>query len=398
MAVEGQQEDTSAVESKTDGNPTLQEMESNLRIGAEAGLQDTDEYKAEFASYEKLMAESGTPVQQQSGAPSGEQRTAEQIAADAAAEEELSNAFGVGTRPTETPTVEGFKSLEEFNSKIEADYSIKDANTFLESFDKHRKNAQKGAEFESKYKATMKEIGALPKAIKKGIEVYTTGGDYAKAFNENVMTLDLTKPFESHDKKAIVKEFYGKTLKRMDAKLASEENDFTQEDYDAELNDLHGLGREQYTSRKSLHDSERDRIQSDTDRWVEQFNSATEVSVQSLQEDYPNFREEQLGAVKAQLAKGSVDKLFFNEDGTPKKDAAKMVSMALFGDDAINSLTKSAKAEGKTEANLNIVANSKKKPEASGQGTGGQNQDHEGAAAAKQLDEFIQNDVYASKL
>ena len=419
MSVESQETSVASQESQTTSNPTpgneggqsqpapaaepapdgpessLTDLQFSLNMATQAGFGEGDpEYDAVKAKIDALQgAPAPAPAATPQAQPNNQQQPPEggaqpQNQPAPAATEDPDDVFGFNT-PAATEDGLQIGTWDELTAHIDQKHGIKDVNKFLETYNTHRTNASKMSEYEKKYNTLTDNLSKVPAQLSAGINAWAAGQDWRKALDGAMNSLDLTQPFENHSKEAVVKQFYGESLANLQTKLNDENTEFSQQDYDAQVNDLYNSSKQQYATLKSQHDAERDRIQKEADDRQASLTNSVEVSVEHLQTTFPGFGPQHLADVKSRLEEGKVMELFVNADGTWKQEAAKLLAMAIHGEKQITKLVAAGKANGRTEANQEIVNNSRQQPESNTKGGGGGGQQAQVSNTVKNLTQGV---------
>jgi len=113
---------------------------------------------------------------------------------------------------------------------------------------------------------------------------------------------------------------------------------------------------------KAIKDQRAD-LEREAERLKETLTATTNSSVSVLEQSFPGMDKREVKKIEQILLSGDDGKLlglFKNRDGSIKKEAAKMLSMALYGEDQIKALLKMT--EEHIKGTYNTVRNLPKKP------------------------------------
>ena len=287
-----------------------------------------------------------------------------------------------------------FELGEDAMKYLKSKYSIDDPNKFFSSVDKWRNDAQKQSETESQHSELLEGLQSLPDNIKASIEAYANGRDYIEAFGAK-KGIDFSKDFGTQDEDEIVEYYYPEKYKKIMKKL--NDGDLSDEEVDERVKDLYDIARSLYDrDKQSVEDRRAEMVRDQQDRGKRVKASATS-SVDSLREEFPNFKSGDLQRIKKILVDGSVDSYLYNKDGSVKEEAAKRMAFFFFGDKILDKEKKVSKNKGKSEANLETVRRGKKKLK-SNKSTSGAQQSSKAEESVSHLNTHFKSDPYAESI
>lgn len=328
------------------------EMQEQLRqIEALASM---DPSFANSKEYQDLMA----AIQGSQQASSDDEDYDEEEEDDEEEEEDDEDIFGVTKSSPAKKAVElDFEPPKEMVKFINSHYGIKDASKFFESVDTWRNQAQQGAELERTYEALSADLQALPPDLKMSIQLWANGEDHTSAF-EMMERLDFSDNWENQIVENLVQHYLSDEY---DELVSSFENgEIEEEEFDDKMVLLARSTKRMFIEDKKALDEEREQY---LDRQKNEFQTMKKsalLSVENLSKTYPHFSKSEVAKIRNILVEGKIDNLFVKPDGSYNEDAAELVAYAMYGKKMLESIKKTAKRQGESEANMKTVDSSPK--------------------------------------
>lgn len=174
------------------------------------------------------------------------------------------------------------------------------------------------------------------------------------------MSIDFSKPVSAHTDKELINVYFpGK---------------FSDEDYQ-EANDDPGLtkaigvaldaAKANYKKDQQNIQDARQKHKDSQEETRKSFERSRDASLDSLKKDVPFLQEQHKQKIKGILDGGiySIMELFADKDGMLKKDAAKLIALAIYGEDAIKSQSKKSANKAETQAREEILKRTSTKDE-----------------------------------
>ena len=302
------------------------------------------------ADFDKMVKEyqaTLTPAQQ----PPAQQTTPTEVKTDATPTEtkkpDLPN-FGdnpfvadlntVATPPAQATTFEKVDDIFPFITK-ETGVEVKDANdinTFVSKY-KETQNTLNSLQTEyQKAKQVENIFTQMPDDLFTIVTAWANNQDYRAEMHRNInQTIDYSKPFDQQDAK--------KLLLIYDSENFTPDKFSTDEDYQDFKESNEGktilkLVKDRFNSEQKTFVDNRTRFMQKSDELKSALTNSASASVNELKTSIPYFKEEQINDVTKTLNGGQAEilSLFFNPDGTYKKDAAEKVSMIKYAKQAID--------------------------------------------------------------
>jgi len=195
------------------------------------------------------------------------------------------------------------------------------------------------------------------------------------------MSIDFTKPVDSHESKTLVDLYFPN-------KFSAEDYEEMKEDKNLEkgFNIALESARKAYKSDQEKIKGVRDNYKKQVDDEKKAFTKSVEASLETLQKSVPYLQENHKKKVKSVLDGGvyGIMEMFVDRDGSLKPEAAKLVALALYGEQAINAQSKIAANRAETQANETILRRTSTKEEKKIQGGG----KSPGGSESEQAQEF----------
>ncbi len=265
------------------------------------------------------------------------------------------------TKGKKAPKIE---SMEDALSHTKDNFSIDDLGTLMTSAEKWRADSNNLATSEKNYNDVKDALAGLPPSLYEAVEASWRGGDWQKVIDEQGGRINFSKSFEEQDEWDILTRYFGPKIVKLQKDVDDET--ITKEDFEARVNDLSDAAEPLFKNEQTKWQSQRDTIVQQQEEVQESFKASVGVSVDSLKSDIPGFSNDKhrskLDAIRNILVRNELGSLFYNADGTLKKEAAKAVFYAKYGEEETERLTKIAENRGKTKATEDYVDRADKKP------------------------------------
>src|SRR3990167_3552490 len=230
---------------------------------------------------------------------------------------------------------------------------------FFSSADGWRKDSQQLVDISKKYDDMVSGLAELPQPLYDAIEAWGRAEDWSKVLNNTVSRLDYNVDFGELEEEDIIKHYFPEDIKELKEDLKSE--DIDDDYYEKELGKLKKQARRFFDRDKKDFNSQRALLkQKEVDRQGKVKESA-ESSVEDLRKDFPDFSAAYLKKVRQRLVTGDLASLFYNKDGSYKKDAAKRIAFAEFGEEEQKGAVTKAERKGNLDATEEFIKKSPKK-------------------------------------
>lgn len=350
------------------------EIEADIRqiealSGLDPSIREMPEYKNLMETVGKVKAKTeNTEEDEDEEEEKGKEEKKEGAVTQQAEEEEEieddeDDVFGLNKskKPKRAPI--DLEVDEKFEKFIEKNYAIKDADTFFNSVDNWRKDAQKAAEVSRDLQDMNEGIQSLPQEIKDSIAAYASGEDYYSAFTKAGERINFGRDFKEQEKESVVRHYYTKKLEKLEERF--DDGQIDEDEFDERIEDLHDAAKRLYERDKKEYEKQRAELIASEERNLESFKNSAVSSVDSLKSQFPDFSKKNLQRVHQRLVNGRIEDLFYDKNGNYKPEAAKMVAYAEFGDSLVEKRIGRAKIEGESKANEEIVLRGDKKPKKS---------------------------------
>lgn len=281
--------------------------------------------------------------------------------------------------------IKGIDSEEKFKTIVKERFGIvldKDYDTFLNSTQKWRTDAQKGVEAEKKNKAIDTLMKNLPPVLKAGITEFSKAGNWKKALLDNLSKLDYNVPVENYKKEELASHYFKTKVDEAKVKLADKKID--NDAFETLIDTFHEAAVSKFNAEKGEFEASKKAIIESQDRQKENFNRSVDTAQSFLKQKFADFDDTKLEKAKSRLDGNGFLSLFFEEDGTLKEDGLLRIALAEFGEEEITSIAGQAAKDAVTDTTLAIVDGAAKKAP-SGNGGGG------AASPAANIDESTKN-------
>jgi hypothetical protein len=343
------------------GNPEYEQLQALVQ--KDPSFAQTQEYKDFIANLQSGSGEADDEDQEDddSGNQPPAQKTGTELNGEEGNEEEEEeeddDIFGV-TKKKEKPKSEvkiNFEPPKEMLSFLQENFGVKDAQTFFNSVQTWRTQAQEGAKVKEDHESVMADLAALPPELKKSIHLWANNEDYTSPFSE-VERLDWSESFESQDKGRLVQHFLPEVYEELQSQL--DNGDIDESEFEKQVVLLAKSTKAQFNESKKALESSREEYVERIEREQKEFKKSALTSVEALSKAYPNFKKSEIAKIRSFLVEGKLEDVFFDKNGNYKEDAAIKFAFSLYGDKMVDTLIKKGERRGESRVNRNIVDNS----------------------------------------
>lgn len=205
----------------------------------------------------------------------------------------------------------------------------------------------------------------MPEEIFSIVYKYLNEEDYRQEIkNVARMNVDFSKPVSSYSDREIV-ELYNPD------KFSEEDYQFMAEDKGMQA--AISLARSKYSDDQAKFKSTRETYKKESEAVQKAFSDSVNTSLESFKKDVPYLQEKHQKKVESILKGGvyGIMDLFVNTDGMLKPEAAKLVGLAIYGEQAINTQQKKAANKAESGAREKILKRVSTKEERKAQNKGG---------------------------
>jgi len=307
-------------------------------------------YDSYIASQKQQQPQQQTPTQnqQQQQAPQQQQQA---TSVELSEEQFLSGPEGSGLFTT-TAVKPNFEKVNETNfpKAVQQVFGVDTTQpqwmkSFLESAFETKDKVTKLSEVEQKYKAVSEDLERIPPALLTAMQVALKDGDWRKAITN--LDVDFTKNFDKlpvEEQARITKRF----IPDLSINLDKTE--------DPLFKSALSLGREKYIhhqeSIRKEAEAQLERAKQENDK----FQVTVKSSVSKLKEKFPNEADEVFETVEELLSSRQLlARLFYNEDGSLKPDAAEIATYAKFGKSLYERAQKTTNRKAVNEELANVI-------------------------------------------
>jgi len=265
--------------------------------------------------------------------------------------EEFDNPF-VSTEPeTKVTEIKEFKDAVSLIKK-ELDIEVKelgDLNKVITQYKTLQGNLDKASADVKKLADWNQLMDNLPEEIYGVFDAFMRGEDYIEVMrNESRQKPDFAKDFASNSKELLLNYYYP-------GKFSTE--DYQDEDKQSEIGIAMDSAQKFFDRDKKEYKTYRDQITERANQKTEAMKTSIETTINTLKKDVPYIKDNHKKRIEGiiNLGPSGVMSLFVNEDGTFKPEAGKLVSLAVYGEDAINFHKDRAAKDAETETTEQIL-------------------------------------------
>lgn len=374
----------------------LLETEKKLQ-GAPTSTPKKEEPKAEEPKKEEPKKEEPKKEEPKKETPkaegtdNGEEKKEEKKEVDTA----IQSKFGLGKKKGEDIVIENEEQLlgiikKDFGQDIK---DLKGTGKFFETAKDWRTKATQYDETAKKLKETEDALVALPETIIQSMQAFYKGEDYTKPFAER-SNLDYEKPAAKQDKVEMIKQYFPTQFK----KLTTEEIDAIKDgEIPEKVEPLLEASVEKFNTQVESRNAQRATQMERAKQYEKAYKQSVSSSVEHLEQSFPGVDKEIVTEASQILSGGmkELQKLFLNNDGTLKKEAAKFIMLAKHGEEEMKKLATISAHKAESKANEDILTRGTDKPTPKKSGNGQDGAPKVSKEVQKQVEEL--GKVYGQK-
>lgn len=272
---------------------------------------------------------------------------------------DLDDTFGVTKNQKSEKKVKiDFDAPKEMKDFLERTYGIKDAETFFNSANTWRQQAQEGSELKKNHEAILDDLSSMPPELKRAVSAWANGGDFREELM-NDTRLDWSSDYYNQDKEGLVQHYLLDDYNELVDKLNADAID--SDEFDKQITILAKATRSRFNGDKKALDDDRANYSTKIAEDQRKFRGSALSSVDNLNKAFPSFKKSELGKIRSTLVEGKLDEFFYNPDGTYKENAAELIAFAMYGKQMTDTLMKRGERKGESRANLEMVDKSPKR-------------------------------------
>ena len=302
------------------------------------------------------------PTQQMNEEPDGQEKTNANNSQD--------------NEPVKPPTTEEVASIfnqkrvnaiefdESISNFIKDKYSIDNPDTFINSVDNWRRDAQKKVELEKEYNALVDNFTSLPKGINDILDAYSTGQDWTEVAKSSIAGLDYSKSFSNQNTEDIVKhyfkDFYIETKNNLD------EGDISDIEYKEQLARFSTAAKSLYEQDRTRLEHEKTKIVESQKEQLEKLSGSARKSLEVFRNGNPIFShksyQSKLDKIYKDLDGNNISRYFVDKDGTWKPEAVERLFYAVYGKEEGEKALEAARKDGISQGRQDVVDRGNKTP------------------------------------
>lgn len=235
---------------------------------------------------------------------------------------------------------------DEHAKYIEAKFGVKDPVQLYQAAEGWRNDSQALKAASDENAGYKKLVDEMPDVIYEALQEWGKGGDWASKLKIGIPVFNFSKSF-ADQKEAVVNHFFP-------GKFTTQEiNDSA----DTIAQNAVDVAKAKFDMEKTGLENKRALTLEEAERKANSRKASVDSSVNVLKESFPDFNPRHLSDVTKMLLSGDVNKVFFKSDGTLKPEAAKMLALALYGEQEITGRVNSAKRKAGVKATNEVLMN-----------------------------------------
>jgi len=314
------------------------------------------------------------------------EKPAEKLEEKKEEENVVQSKFGLGKKKGEDLVIENEEQLlgiikKDFGQDIK---DIKGTGKFFETAKDWRTKATQYDETAKKLKETEDALIALPETIIQSMQAFYKGEDYKKPFAES-SNLDYEKPAAKQDKVEMIKQYFPTQFKKL---TADEIEAIKDGEIPEKVEPLLEASAEKFNTQVESRNAQRATQMERAKQYEKAYKQSVSSSVEHLEQSFPGVDKEIVTEASQILSGGmkELQKLFLNNDGTLKKEAAKFIMLAKHGEEEMKKLATISAHKAESKANEDILTRGTDKPTPKKNGAG----QGEGAKVSKEVQKQVE--------
>lgn len=330
------------------------------KVAADLLKQKTEKEAAEAKAGEEEGEEEEEDVEAKANAEAEEKKKKEE-AKPVVIESPIFDGGKTTEKPKEEKKVVEFEGSEVVNEYIKKETGFDNLQSLVDSSLKSKEKLESIDKIQADVKKYESVFANMPQELYQSVDAYLKGQDWKAAILSRP-NLDFTKDVDVQDVKTLTNNYFPGEI------TEAEWEDYNSDDPDPGTKKAIDIAIRQS---KAKYDSDKDNLQNYTKNEVakaEEFNkkiiSSVEESLTHLQSNIDGLDAGYIQQTKNNLTVEGLTNVFFNPDGTFKKEAALKLTMAEHGYDLLNQYKNIAKHQAETEERTTILERTSDKPKA----------------------------------
>lgn len=281
---------------------------------------------------------------------------------------EIEKRLGLGAGEADEKTIEDINGLTQ-KAKEELGLEVEKPEDVLNSLKDYKEKAEKAGDKEKELNDMQNMLDQLPEELQAGIQAYMSGEDHLQVINSRP-NLDFSKAKDDIPKADLVKTYYPDQFDGEDIEAIREGT--ASEDLQKRFDLASQEAERKFEGDKNKHQEYLKDQQTKLEQHKEKFNESLQYAEQEFKRDFPNADPKYIEEVREQLSNPAL--LFYNEDGSLRKDAFKRLAFGKDGDQLLDQYKQQVKREEQNKTKREALKGTPSKPDKNKQRTRGQGQ------------------------
>lgn len=281
---------------------------------------------------------------------------------------EIEKRLGLGAGEADGKTIEDIDGLTQ-KAKEELGLEVEKPEDVLNSLKDYKEKAEKAGNKEKELNDMQNMLDQLPEELQAGIQAYMNGEDHLQIINSRP-NLDFSKAKDDIPKADLVKTYYPDQFDGDDIEAIREGT--ASEDLQKRFDLASQEAGKKFEGDKNKHQEYLKDQQKKLEQHQEKFNESLQNAEQEFKRQFPNADPKYIEEVREQLSNPAL--LFYNEDGSLRKDAFKRLAFGKDGDQLLDQYKQQVKREEQNKTKREALKGTPSKPDKNKQRTRGQGQ------------------------
>ncbi|MFN5416293.1 MAG: hypothetical protein ACK5B9_04490 [Flavobacteriia bacterium] len=244
------------------------------------------------------------------------------------------------------------ENLEEFNSHIKEQFGIEDISSLSKQIATWKEQEKTFGEASERLANAEKIFESMPSELFQLVQLHVNGADWKKGLTNPSLNFD--KPLDDYNEKELVDVLFPD-------KVSKEEwEEYHDEDGDPKVKKMIGVlvdqAKEKFTGTKKQREELAKSAVENAKKQEEAFVKSVEQSSKKLSSQIEGIDGNYIKSIEKELkTPGGISKLFFEEDGKLKEDAALAFAMAKDGFGLLEQYKKLIARQTETKVNQDLL-------------------------------------------
>lgn len=276
--------------------------------------------------------------------------------------------LGLNAGEGDEQAIEDINGLTE-KAKSELGIEAEKPEDLLSRMKEFKEKAEEAGNKEKELNDVKNMLDQLPEELQAGIQAYIDGEDHLQVINSRP-NIDFSKSENDVPKTELVNTYYPEHFSQDDIEAIKEGT--ASEDLQKRFDMASKEAVNKFKSDKEKHQNYLQSKQENIKEQQKKFNESLQEAEQEFKRQFPNADPKYIEEVRQQLTNPSL--LFYNEDGSLRKDAFRRLAFGKDGDELLDQYKQHIKREEKNKSTRQALKKTPSTPDKNKQKSRGQGQ------------------------